>query len=200
MTRLILASSSPRRRELLHNLKAAFEVVAPEEEIEPPLPPRCAEDQVPELACSTALTKAVSVARRVEAGSLVLAADTMVLAGERLLGKPQTREEAAAILELLSASRHAVITGVAVVETGSGRQATGYERTEVVFNRLDPQDIRDYVDSGEPFDKAGAYGIQGLGGLLVARIEGCYFNVVGLPLSRVDRLLRGFGLRLLRPG
>lgn len=126
---------------------------------------------------------------------IVIAADTIVVIDGRVLGKPQDRAEARLMLQLLSGREHQVITGLAVYE-GQKKYATT-ETTSVVFRTLENDDIEAYLNCGEPFDKAGAYGIQGLGALLVERIEGCYFNVVGLPLNRLGQILRKVGVNIL---
>lgn len=145
---------------------------------------------------SLALRKARSVAGRMGSG-LIIGADTIVVLGGRILGKPADAREAAAMLRELEGTSHEVYTGVAVVDAGSGRAVVGHERTVVRFRPLTEAEISAYVATGEPLDKAGAYGIQGIGALLVAGIEGCYTNVVGLPLGRLSELLRMFGCDLL---
>jgi septum formation protein len=130
-------------------------------------------------------------------GRPILAADTAVVVDGAVLGKPRSEAEAEAMLRRLSGRWHRVLTGVAVVAFSSGRSAAGVETTRVRFRDLDESEIRDYILSGEPFDKAGAYGIQGRASAMVERIEGCYFNVVGLPVVRSLALLRevGYGYR-----
>jgi len=188
---LFLASSSPRRRELLKGLGLDFTVVASDvdEHLDAGGAPAL---QVEALA----LRKARAAARHLERG-LVIGADTVVVLGSRILGKPGDAREAADMLRSLEGTSHEVYTGVAVVEAGSGRAAVGHERTVVHFRHLTEAEIAAYVATGEPLDKAGAYGIQGIGALLVAGIEGCYTNVVGLPLGRLTELLRVFGCDLL---
>ncbi|MDI6710546.1 MAG: Maf family protein [Thermoanaerobacterales bacterium] len=188
---LILASSSPRRRELLKGLGLDFTVFAcdVDESIDAGGAPA---PQVEALA----LRKARAVAGRLDCG-LVIGADTVVVLGGRILGKPADAREAAAMLRDLEGASHEVYTGVAVVEAGSGRAVVDHERTVVRFRSLTEAEIAAYVATGEPLDKAGAYGIQGIGAFLVAGIEGCYTNVVGLPLGRLTELLRVFGCDLL---
>lgn len=190
MSRLILASSSPRRQEVLR--KAGFEFEAVASGVDESA--RAGEDPVRHVE-RLALEKATEVAGRFPPGNevVVLGADTVVVARDVLLGKPATPEEAAAMLQELSGVVHEVVTGVALIAPGAPRRAVAHERTRVFFRTLSAQEIADYVASGEPLDKAGAYAIQGLAGRFVTRIEGCYFNVMGLPLALVDRLLREWG-------
>ena len=145
-----------------------------------------------------ALAKAGEVAARVGDG-LVLGADTVVVVGSDILGKPASPDEAREMLQRLSGVTHRVYTGLALVEVARGevlRRRTASEMTCVTFRRLAPEDIAGYVATGEPLDKAGAYGIQGRGAALVERIGGCYFNVVGLPLARLAEMLKEFGVSI----
>jgi len=135
-----------------------------------------------ELVCMLARKKAEAVFADNPA-SVVLAADTVVCIDNTILGKPKDRDEAFNMLKLLSGRRHEVFTGYCVLH--SGKEICGFERTSVYFRQLDDDMINKYIETGEPFDKAGAYGIQGKGALLVERIDGDYFNVVGLPVSRI---------------
>jgi len=128
---------------------------------------------------------------------LVIGADTVVALPGRILGKPSSAADAVKMLELLSGREHRVVTGLAVVDLATGSSEGAAEETRVFFRNLTGHEIRTYVASEEPLDKAGAYAVQGLGALLVERIEGCYFNVVGLPLRRLADLLGGFGYDLL---
>jgi len=188
MPRLILASSSPRRVEVLRNAGFEFEVV-PSRVNESPRP---SEPPVA-LAERLAREKAEDVAARLAADNdaLVLGADTVVVGDDgSLLGKPSSPADAVAMLEILSGRPHDVITGIALVSAGGERARVAHERTRVFFRDVARDEIERYVASGEPLDKAGAYAIQGGAGRFVTRIEGCYFNVMGLPLSLVDRMLR----------
>lgn len=139
--------------------------------------------------------KAREVAGASDPGDLVIAADTVVAIDGRVLGKPHDREEACAMLSALSGREHTVYTGVTVCR--DDRMLTQHEATQVRFRPLSPREIRAYVDSGEPMDKAGAYGVQELGALLIEGIRGDYFNVVGLPLCRLGQMLSQFGVELL---
>jgi len=181
---LILASASPRRAGLLKQLGFPFKVLASsidERELSQ-------KEEVEQLA----LAKAKSVAEKVPAG-IVLGADTIVLCNGQILGKPQDEAEAKKMLAFLSGKSHQVVTGVAVVRAEDGFFLTSREETEVIFRELDEKEINYYISTGEPLDKAGAYGIQGKGALLVQAIHGCYYNVVGLPLVRVFQLLQQAG-------
>lgn len=192
MPETVLASTSPRRAELLRQIGLDFTVLpgdADETAGNAGDPAKTAE--------SLALRKARSVAEKLRRG-LVIGADTIVEVDGETLGKPGDPGDARRILGRLSGREHRVITGVAVIDAGSGRFEVEHETTRVWFRPLEPDEIEAYVETGEPIDKAGAYGIQGLGSLLVERIEGCYFNVVGLPLPRLSRMLKRFGLDLLR--
>lgn len=130
-------------------------------------------------------------------GALVIGADTLVTAEGRLLGKPRDEQEAQEMLAFLSGRRQEVYTGVALYCAAKNRKMVDCEMTMVQFRTLTGREIEGYIRSGEPMDKAGAYGIQGLGAVLVERIEGCFFNVVGLPLTRLTLMLKGFGLEVL---
>jgi septum formation protein len=196
--RLILASASPRRRELLGRLGLPFEVwpSGAEEPIAPGVPGSA-------LATMLALLKAKSVAGQVRARgvtpAVVLGADTLVVVDGRPLGKPASRDEARSMLRALRGRGHEVVTGVALVGSGDGRETVAAVTSHVVMRPYGEPEIEAYVATGEPDDKAGAYAVQGVGGRLVARVEGCYTNVVGLPLGTTARLLRAFGLSPVDP-
>ena len=179
---LILASASPRRSELLRNASIPF-VVEPAHIAEEPLsgePPL-------QYAQRLARDKARAVFAR-HPNNVVLGADTVVVVDEHLLEKPRDAEDAARMLRLLSGRMHKVITGVSLVAIGY--EQTEAEITEVCFSRLSESEIAGYVQTGEPMDKAGAYAIQGVASRWVECIDGCYFNVVGLPVPRVYRMLQ----------
>lgn len=188
---IILASQSPRRRQLLGQIGLDHFIVRPargEEIMDPALSPA-------QLVEELSRQKAREVAGASDPGDLVIAADTVVAIDGRVLGKPHDREEACAMLSALSGREHTVYTGVTVCR--DDRMLTQHEATQVRFRSLSPREIRAYVDSGEPMDKAGAYGVQELGALLVEGIRGDYFNVVGLPLCRLGQMLSQFGVELL---
>jgi septum formation protein len=179
----VLASASPRRADLLAQIGIPFEVIPSDvrEDLTLPLEP---ERHVLVLA----RLKAEDVARK-RPGSLVLGADTIVVREGTILGKPVDAADACRMLRLLSGRWHEVMTGVALRQEKGGKKREAVEVTRVKFRDLGEEEIREYVATGEPLDKAGAYGIQGKGAVLVERIEGCYFNVVGLPLARLTALL-----------
>jgi septum formation protein len=180
----ILASASPRRRELLRQVGFSFQIV----------PSRLQEtnrnDMEPSAqALHWAGAKAKEVAQRFPQ-TWVLAADTMVVLDDEIMGKPGSSADAVAMLSQLSGRSHSVITGICLMGKDTGVEACQYVETRVFMRTLTSGDIDAYVNTGEPMDKAGAYGIQGIGGCLVQRIEGSYSNVVGLPLCEVVELLR----------
>lgn len=183
MTHLILASASPRRRQLLAQLGATFgvEIAAVDES---PLPGESPSDMTVRLA----LLKARTVSERVGAATPVLAGDTAVAIGGESLGKPSDRDHAVAMLQRLSGATHTVYSAVALV--AGGRRMHRLSATEVTFGRLERRQIERYCDSAEPFDKAGGYGIQGPAGAFVKHIKGSYSGVVGLPLWETRQLLR----------
>lgn len=192
---MILASASPRRSELLGRLGLRFRVTpsrAEEEKVE-----RLSESEAGPFVERLALAKASEVAAQAVYGELVLGADTIVWLEGAVLNKPRDSEEAISLLERLAGCEHRVYTGVALARAGEGPIETLHEITKVRFYPLTRSEIEAYVASGEPLDKAGAYGAQGLGSLLIERIEGDYFNVVGLPVSRVHRLLKKHGVDCL---
>lgn len=179
--RLVLASQSPRRREILTSAGLDFEIRAGEvSEIRHPHEP------VADYVRRLARAKAEAVPRG--AGEVVLGADTVVVIGDDVLGKPRDAEDAARMLALLSGREHTVVTGISLVHSG-GVECDAAE-TRVRFAELSTREIAEYVASGEPADKAGGYAIQGLASKFVERVEGCYFNVVGLPVTLVYRLLK----------
>lgn len=181
---LVLASASPRRVTLLRQAGAKFTVVDPGPDRAWP-----GEAEPRHGVRALALDKARRVAGK-KAGSVVIGADTVVVARGLRLGKPANAAEAEAMLARLQGRTHEVWTGLAVIR--DDEQRTAAECTRVQFAKLTPEEIAAYVKSGEPLDKAGAYGIQGLGGIFVKRIEGDYSNVVGLPLARLRALLTEF--------
>lgn len=188
---LILASSSPRRHELLRNAGIAFTVMPahiPEE--------RRAGESVEDYVVRLSVEKAAAVATKHPGRDplAVIGADTVVLVEGELLEKPRDAADAKRMLRLLSGQRHEVITGICITVREAADAVwssfTSIARTSVVFNEMTASEIDDYVATGEPLDKAGAYAIQGIASRWIARIEGCYFNVVGLPVPLVYRMLR----------
>jgi septum formation protein len=184
--RLILASNSPRRRELLR--QAGFEFEVRPSHVSEPEPARG--EGPAEFVRRAARLKALDVASSSERGTLILGADTVVVINGQILGKPSGPHDAMRMLKILSGQTHQVITGFCLVLAPDQVQALSHETTFVTFRELDDDEIRDYVESREPFDKAGAYAIQGLASKFVTRISGCYFNVVGLPVPLVYDALK----------
>ena len=184
--KLILASASPRRRELLNQAGLTF-TVQPAGINEDILPDEPAAAYVQRLATEKAQAVCANLQAAGHHGFVVLAADTCVILDGQILGKPTTPNDAKRMLRLLSGRTHAVMTGVAAVTPDCS--LADVEITHVTVNLLSEQEIDAYVKSGEPMDKAGAYGIQGFAARWIPRIEGDYFNVVGLPIARVIRLL-----------
>ena len=179
--RLVLASQSPRRKELMGFFNMPFDVrVADIDETMDP-----GEDPRREVA-RVSRRKAEAVSR--QPGEVVIAADTIVVCDGVVLGKPRSEEEAVQMLCMLSGRTHEVMTGLTVLADGICKSGT--EVTEVVFRDLDPQEIYDYVQTGEPMDKAGSYGIQGGAALFVEAVMGDYYNVVGLPVCRLGQILK----------
>ena len=202
-----LASTSPRRRDLLRQLGLRFQVVTPAA-VEDSHSVRHKTGAAPSrYAVECARSKALSVLERVGPG-IVIGVDTIVVRGRHVLGKPRSKLEASRMLRLLSGRTHSVISGIAVVRIhaapGSGVDArrkllTAAETTEVEFRRLSEDEIDRYVTGPEPYDKAGAYAIQGQAAIFVSRVSGCLLNVVGLPVPLLLELLRKSGWRSARP-
>jgi septum formation protein len=188
--KLVLASASPRRAEILRNAGIPFETHAAILD-ESRRPGELRADYVRRLALAKARAAASGLGD--PADCLFIGADTVVIAADQILGKPESPEDACRMLHLLSGAVHEVHTGLAVIRRPGAMEGVVEEITRVTFAPLSDEEIESYIATGEPFDKAGAYGIQGIGGRFVTRIEGCYFNVMGLPLARLWSLLREFG-------
>ena len=191
MKTVILASASPRRKELLEKIGLKFEAEPSnyEEDISPKLKPH-------ELAKSLSFEKA-KVAAGSHKNALVIAADTFIVFRGKILGKPQTETQAKKMLETINGKPHSVITGFTIIDTENNKAISKSVETKVYIKRLTPNEVDAYVKSGEPLDKAGAYAIQGLGSVIVEKIEGDYFNVMGLPLSALAESLKEFGVHIL---
>jgi septum formation protein len=193
---LVLASASPRRQELLLSLGLEFSIQSADIE-----ETTTASDPA-EIVTALSLAKAQAVVARLnppERGKrvLVLAADTIVVFNSLVLGKPQSVQEAYEMLMLLSGQEHQVFTGVTLLELPGARSRSLYRASSVFFRKLEPAEAAFYAAGPEPIDKAGAYALQGTAGAFVERVEGCYSNVIGLPLSDVVLLLREFGVSVL---
>ena len=191
MMKIILASASPRRKQLLEQMGLKFDVITSN-----------TKEQMPygldteEIPVELAYKKAVDVSSCVSQPAIIIGADTVVVKDE-ILGKPKNEEEARQMLLKLQGKTHEVITGLAIVNTRTGIIKKGYEKTLVEMAPLSLQEIEHYVQTGEPMDKAGAYGIQGLAGIFISKITGCYFNVMGLPIHRLWSMLKEFGINVL---
>ncbi|MDR3240270.1 MAG: Maf family protein [Clostridiales bacterium] len=197
MKKIILASASPRRQDLLRQLGVPFEVCISNtrETINPTEPPG---DLVKRLSGE----KADNVLLRAHGPAFILAADTVVVIQREILGKPKDRDGAFQILRKLQGGRHTVYTGVTLVdlENDPVRRKNFVEKTDVFMHAMRDEEIWDYIYTCEPFDKAGAYAIQGKGSFLVERIEGDYYTVMGLPLARIAQALKIWGADLMKAG
>lgn len=189
--KIILASASPRRSEILGltGLKFSVDVSEYEEDMELGLKPH-------QLARFLSSEKAMTIAAKYP-DALVIAADTFIVFRGNLLGKPHTEEEARRMLILLNGRSHSVITGFTIIDTKTKKKLSRSVETKVYFRKMTEQEIESYVRTGEPLDKAGSYAIQGIGAVIVKKIEGDYLNVVGLPLNSLTDALRKFGVSVL---
>ena len=182
---IILASASPRRRELLKLICEDFKSVSPD--VDETVP---AQVEILERPQFLAVKKAMHVCRELSEKAVVIGCDTGVFIDDEMLGKPKDEEEAFSMLKRLQGKDHLVVTGCCITDGTHKREFSVTSR--VFFYPLSDEDIRDYIATGEPMDKAGAYGIQGKGSLLIEKIQGDYFNIVGLPLSALTRELKAF--------
>ena len=191
MKEVILASASPRRKELLEKIGLRFKVEPSnyEEDMHSELEPH-------EFARKISLEKAEAVAGK-HRNAIVIAADTFIVFDGKILGKPHTENEARKMLEIINGTSHSVITGFSIIDTGKNKTLSKSVETRIYIRKLTLAEIDAYVKSKEPLDKAGAYAIQGLGALIVEKIEGDYFNVIGLPLSALAEALKEFGINIL---
>jgi septum formation protein len=191
MKTIILASASPRRKELLEKIGLRFKVEPSnyEEDMHSGLEPH-------EFAQRISLEKAKVVASK-HKNAIVIAADTFIVFGGQILGKPHTEKEARKMLKTISGKSHSVITGFSIIDNGTNRTLSKSVETKIYIRKLTMTEIDAYVKSKEPLDKAGAYAIQGLGAVFVEKIEGDYFNVIGLPLSALTEALKEFGVNIL---
>lgn len=188
---IILASASPRRKQLLEQIGIKFRCLPAE------VDEKTSAGQSPrDIVCELASKKAQAAAHYCKTG-FIIAADTIVVVDDIIMGKPVDREDAESKLTMLSGREHQVMTGLCVLNCENNSNAVEVEITSVFFRSLTQAEINAYLDSAEWVDKAGGYGIQGLGALLVKRIEGCYFNVVGLPLNRLNQMLCKQGVYIL---
>ncbi|MBI6070195.1 Maf-like protein [Clostridium perfringens] len=191
--KVILASKSPRRVEILEKIVKEFEVVQSNFDENTIDFKGDVENYVKDLSRN----KAIEVSKRLNEPSIVIAADTVVFQNGKVLEKPKSEEDAFSMLSSLSGNTHKVYSGICLINTYDDTVVTDCDCTEVRFSELNPRQIRNYINSGEPMDKAGAYGIQGLGGAFVERIEGCYYNVMGLPLNKLYKALENYDITIL---
>lgn len=191
MRKIILASGSPRRKDLLQMLIGNnFEVQKSSYEENDVLNLRARD-----LVLYHSLEKGRDIARRNNRG-IVISADTVVVFGGRILGKPHTKEKAREMLSKISGKMVKVITGIAVIDIENRKELQDLEITKVKMREITDEEIENYIESGEPLDKAGAFAIQGKAAVFIERIDGCYFNVVGLPLFKLNNLLARVGVRI----
>jgi len=190
---IILASGSPRRREILANTNVKFTVITSD------IDEKIFEDEEPtQLVLRLAFEKCMGVALK-NPNDLVIGADTIVVLDNKILGKPKDEEEAFDMLSKLSNREHQVITGISIVNLANEKKLVDYAISNVKFKKLTDQDIKDYISTKECLDKAGSYGIQGYGALLVEEIKGDYFNIVGLPISKLSDILKeNFNINILK--
>jgi len=191
MKNLILASESPRREKILKRLNMQFTVVPSkiDESVYEHLNP---EKMVQELSS----LKAKEVSKLVE-DTLIIAADTIIVNDEKILGKPKSEEDAIKMLKELRGDNHTVVTGLAVFSTLDSKEITDIDRTEVYLADMTDNEVEKYVSTGEPMGKAGSYAIQGLGSVFVEKIEGSYFTVMGLPVHKLARILNQFSVDII---
>jgi len=188
MRRIILASKSKARQNLLKQIGLKFQVAVS----------NVKETKHPKIKCSdlvvtNALRKAKDVAKRLKSG-VVIGADTVVLVGKSIIGKPKNTKTAIKTLKLLSKKPQWVYTGLAVIDIDRNKTYAAYEKTKVYMQRLGDKEIKNYFRKVSPMDKAGAFDIQGLGSIFIDRIEGCFYNVVGLPLAKLSKILKKTGV------
>lgn len=191
--KVILASKSPRRVEILEKIVKEFEVVQSnfdENTID-------FKGDIEKYVKDLSRNKAIEVSKGLNEPSIVIAADTVVFQDGKVLEKPKNEEDAFSMLSSLSGNTHKVYSGICLINTYDDTVVTDCDCTEVKFSELIPRQIRNYINSGEPMDKAGAYGIQGLGGAFVEGINGCYYNVMGLPLNKLYKALEDYDITIL---
>ncbi|AZN42290.1 Maf family protein [Paenibacillus albus] len=195
---LVLASSSPRRQELVASLGLSLPVLILSSDADESTPQNWSPAMIVEqLGLRKARASSELLSSEAAKSSLIIGADTIVVLDGKVLGKPVDKNDAVRMLTALEGRQHEVYTGVALIEPGTGRELVHHRMTLVTMKQLGEERIRRYVESGEPLDKAGSYGIQGLGATMVERIDGCYFNVVGLPLSLLSDMLDEFGINVI---
>ena len=188
MRRIILASKSKARQKLLRQTGLKFQIAESRVKEEEILKGRCSH-----FVISNALRKAHNIASKLDSG-VVIGADTVVLVGKKIIGKPKTMTDARSTLKTLAKKPQWVYTGLAVIDIDNGKIYTDYEKTKVYMYPLSDRQIRDYFRKISPFDKAGSFDVQGPGSIFIDRIEGCFYNVVGLPLAKLAKIFRKIGI------
>ena len=192
MEKIILASSSPRRKMLLEQIGIKFEVISSdiEEIIDYKLTPQMIAVELAKQKGNDVKNKLLNSFPNINENKIIIAADTIVINENKILGKPKDEDDAFNMLSALSGKWHNVITGLIVLDLYSEFLITDYSETKVKIKEIEQKDIINYINTKEPMDKAGAYGIQGYGATIVDKIEGCYYNVVGLPISKIYDILK----------
>jgi len=190
--KIILASASPRRKELLKSIGLEFDVIPSqiEENIDN-------ENFSPELIENLACEKAQDIAEKTDYPAIVIGSDTVVVIDNRILGKPHDENDAFDMLKMLSGKTHQVISAIAVIDTAENKILKSHVISEVSFKELSDEDIKAYIKTKEPMDKAGAYAIQGYAGMFVKSITGCYSNIVGISVFRLAQMLKDMGVKIL---
>lgn len=184
--KIILASASERRQELLGRLIENFDIIVSDfDESKVPF-----EGFVDRYVKEVALGKALDIKNKLKDDAIIISADTIVTLDDKILGKPKDEEDAFKILKSLQGRKHSVYSGIVVINTAKNVIKQESLATEVTFSEISDDEILEYIKTGEPLDKAGAYGIQGIGGIFVKEIKGCYYNVVGLPLNKLKFMLK----------
>lgn len=187
MEKIILASSSPRRIEFLQKYNLNPVIVKAE------IQEKTMEGERPEqIAMALAFEKASWVSNKFKDGEIIIGADTIVVFEDEILGKPKDEDDAFRMLKTLNGKEHRVITGICIIKANTNIKLIDFESTLVKFRKLTDEKILNYIHTNEPMDKAGAYGIQGFGQILVEKIDGCYSNVVGLPIGKLDNILNKY--------
>ena len=190
--KIILASASPRRKDILSNLGLKFEIIPSdiEENIEN-------QSFSKELIEKLALDKVTDVRKRIDYPALIIGSDTVVVVGDRILGKPKNKEDAFNMLKLLSGKTHEVISAIAIMDSENNKILTDSVVSKVTFKELSDSEINNYIATGEPMDKAGAYAIQGFASIFISTICGCYTNIVGISAYKLAQMLKEFGITIL---
>lgn len=189
---IVLASQSPRRCEILNSLGIKFDIYPSN------IPEKINENDIKNSIQKLAFNKANFVASRIDYKALIIAADTVVISDKIILCKPKNEEDAYEMLKLLSGKWHEVCTGVCIYDNLTNKYIVDYEVTRVKFKTLSHLEIENYIKTKEPMDKAGSYAIQGIGSILIEKINGCYFNVVGLPIFKLSQMLSYFGVDIFK--